>query len=127
MLYEVITGRDCDRLTQRNRRVTSTIAKSENLPQFIAHQPEYNLYDRKGYEDDLEKVCQDYELGVVTFFSLASGYLSGKYRNNDDLKQSKRGKGFIDRYMTARGAKILKALDEVAQQHSVSAASYNFV
>jgi len=99
------------------------IAKSENLPQFIAHQPEYNLYDRKGYEDDLEKVCQDYELGVVTFFSLASGYLSGKYRNNDDLKQSKRGKDFIDRYMTARGAKILKALDEVAQQHSVSAAT----
>ncbi len=98
-------------------------AKAENLPQFIAHQPEYNLYDRKGYEGELEQICQKYGLGVVTYFSLASGYLSGKYRSNVDLKKSKRGQAFIDKYMTPRGDKILKALDTVAEKHNVSVAS----
>ncbi len=98
-------------------------AKAENLPQFIAHQPEYNLYDRKSYEGDLEKVCQEYGLGVVTYFSLASGFLSGKYRSDDDLKKSKRGKPFIDKYMTERGERILQALDVVADKHRVPVAS----
>ncbi|MEC9261765.1 MAG: aldo/keto reductase [Pseudomonadota bacterium] len=85
-------------------------AKQHGLPQFIAHQPEYNLFDRKGYEDGLDEVCQQYGLGVVTYFSLASGFLTGKYRTAEDLAASQRGEDFIAKYMTDRGMKILDVL-----------------
>ncbi|WP_221794528.1 aldo/keto reductase [Oceanobacter mangrovi] len=99
-----------------------SFSKQNNLPAFIAHQPEYNLFDRAGYEDELESVCQQNELGVVTYFSLASGFLSGKYRNAEDLKQSRRGI-FLDKYMTERGLKILAALDQVSRAYNCPAAT----
>ncbi|MAK90965.1 MAG: alcohol dehydrogenase [Oleibacter sp.] len=96
--------------------------KDNNLPQFIAHQPEYNLFDREGYEGPLENICKEFDLGVVTYFSLASGFLSGKYRNADDLKKSRRA-DFLDKYMTPRGLNILTALDDVASRYKVPAAT----
>lgn len=98
-------------------------AKTQGLPPFIAHQPEYNLFDRQTYEKELEEVCQQNNLGVVTYFSLASGFLTGKYRTVEDLASSQRGKGFISKYMTDRGMKILDALASVADQQQVPMAS----
>ncbi len=98
------------------------VAREKNLPGFIAHQPEYNLFDRVGYEGELEAVCRENGLGVVTYFSLASGFLSGKYRSADDLRQSRRA-GLLGKYLTERGQRILAALDTVASGHQASMAS----
>jgi len=100
-----------------------TYARDNNLPEFVAHQPEYNLFDRAGYETEVEAVCKEMGLGVVTYFSLASGFLSGKYRTREDLEQSNRGAGFLEKYLTARGLQILRALDDIAHQHRTSAAA----
>ena len=99
------------------------IAKEHNLPAYIGHQPEYNLYDRAGYEAELEKVCIEFGLGVATYYSLASGFLTGKYRSQEDLGTAKRGKEAVSKYMTPRGEKILTALDEVAAAHEVPVAT----
>jgi aryl-alcohol dehydrogenase-like predicted oxidoreductase len=88
-------------------------AKAKGLPRFEVHQPEYNLYDRKGYEGPLRDLCIAEGLGVITYYSLASGFLSGKYRSKDDLRKSVRGKG-AGKYLDERGLRILKALDAVA-------------
>lgn len=98
------------------------VAKAENLPSYIAHQPEYNLFDRSDYESTLEPVCQQNELAVVTYFSLASGFLSGKYHSKADLENSAR-KDFLGKYMTPRGEKILAALAQVADAHQVPMAT----
>lgn len=99
------------------------IARANHLPRFIAHQPEYNLFDRSGYEGGLEQTCVNNELGVVTYFSLASGFLTGKYRTQEDLNSSKRGADHLQKYMTERGLRILSALDIVAKQHNVKPAA----
>jgi aryl-alcohol dehydrogenase-like predicted oxidoreductase len=85
------------------------------LPRFHTLQPLYNLYDRSGYETDLEAVCVGASLGVIPYFSLASGFLTGKYRSKDDLKKSKRG-ALIESKLDARGLRILAALDEVCAE-----------
>ena len=100
-----------------------SVARTHNLPQFIAHQPEYNIYDRSSYEGELEQVCNENNLGVLTYFSLANGYLSGKYRTLEDVKNSKRGEDFIKKYMTPRGERIISALTDIAEQHQVPIAS----
>jgi len=85
------------------------------LPRFQSLQPLYNLYDRSGYETDLEPVCIAHDLGVIPYFSLASGFLTGKYRSRDDLAQQARG-GFVASKLNPRGLKILAALDEVSAE-----------
>jgi aryl-alcohol dehydrogenase-like predicted oxidoreductase len=87
------------------------------LPRYQVLQPEYNLHDRSGFEGPLQDLCQSKGLGVVTYFSLASGFLSGKYRSAADFAQSVRGED-MDKYLTPRGFAILKALDTVAANHS---------
>ena len=84
-------------------------------------QPEYNLYDRAGYEKDLEPVCLKEGLGVITYYSLASGFLTGKYRSKADLTKSPRGED-IEKYLEARGLRILAALDEVAARYRATPA-----
>lgn len=102
---------------------TLNTSNAKELPSYTIHQPEYNLFDRAGYEDELEQVCVANGLGVITYFSLASGFLSGKYRNQDDLGKSKRGAGAIEKYMTDRGMTILSALDTVADKHNTNVAA----
>lgn len=87
----------------------------DGLPRYASLQPEYNLYDRAGYEAELEPLCREAGLGVITYFSLARGFLTGKYRSAKDLGQSPRGEG-IGKYLDDRGQRILAALDEVAAQ-----------
>lgn len=83
-------------------------------------QPEYNLYDRADYEKTLEPLALEHGLGVVNYYSLASGFLSGKYRSEADADKSKRGQDVVKKYVNERGLKILDALDKVANAHNVS-------
>ncbi len=99
-------------------RLTEALKTSaaKNLSSYMTLQPEYNLYDRQHFESGLEKVCTDSGLGVITYYSLASGFLSGKYRNDSDIGKSPRGEGIKKRYLNDRGLKILSALDNVASE-----------
>lgn len=92
------------------------VSKKLGYPGYQCLQPLYNLYDRADYETNLEPVCQKNGLGVIPYFSLASGFLTGKYRSENDFSKSKRGQG-IKKYLNERGFRILKALDEVAKKH----------
>ncbi|RFM26312.1 aldo/keto reductase [Deminuibacter soli] len=92
------------------------ISAANNLPRYETLQPLYNLYEREVFEKDLEAVCLKEQVGVVSFFSLASGFLTGKYRSEADLGKSARGGG-IKKYLNARGLGILEALDEVAADY----------
>jgi aryl-alcohol dehydrogenase-like predicted oxidoreductase len=93
------------------------VAKNKQLPRYQVLQPEYNLYDRASFDGPLRDLCIREGLGVVTYYSLASGFLSGKYRSKADLGKSKRGEG-VAKYLDDRGMAILKALDEVAAGRS---------
>lgn len=97
------------------------VARTHSLPRYDVLQPEYNLYDRASFEGPLAELCQAEEIGVITYFSLAKGFLSGKYRSQADLGQSPRGEG-IGGYLNPRGMRILAALDQVAERHSAKPA-----
>ncbi|GGH07304.1 aldo/keto reductase [Mucilaginibacter phyllosphaerae] len=105
-------------------RFREALAVSENngFARYETLQPEYNLYDREGYESQYESLCRENNIGVITYYSLASGFLSGKYRSEDDLDKSKRGGG-IKKYLNGRGYKILAALDKVAGEYHSTPAS----
>jgi aryl-alcohol dehydrogenase-like predicted oxidoreductase len=96
-------------------------SKSRDLPVYHSLQPEYNLYERAGYEAGLEGVALKYGLGVIPYFGLASGFLTGKYRSEADLAKSSRGGG-VKKYLTPRGFSILAGLDEIAKNRSVTPA-----
>ena len=98
------------------------VSKKNGFAVYQTLQPEYNLYDREGYEKDLEPLCRENNVGVITYYSLASGFLTGIYRSEDDLNKSKRGQG-VKKYLNDRGLGILKALDGVALNHNSSPAS----
>ncbi len=89
------------------------VAAATGLPRYEVLQPGYNLYDRAGLEGPLLDLCKAEGIGVITYFSLAKGFLSGKYRTAADLGQSPRGGG-VEGYLNARGFAILAALDAVA-------------
>jgi len=91
------------------------VSKQHGFPSYQSLQPNYNLYDRAEYETQLEAVCRDKGLGVIPYFSLASGFLTGKYRSEGDLTASPRGE-FVKKYLNERGFRILRALDEVARE-----------
>jgi aryl-alcohol dehydrogenase-like predicted oxidoreductase len=91
------------------------ISERNGFPAYHSLQPLYNLYDRGDYEETLEPLCREKGLGVITYFSLASGFLTGKYRSTRDLSKSIRG-GMVEKYLTERGKRILQALDQTAEQ-----------
>jgi aryl-alcohol dehydrogenase-like predicted oxidoreductase len=97
------------------------VARERHLPPYATLQPQYNLYDREGFEGALRDLCVQEGLGVITYFSLASGFLSGKYRSQGDFAKSPRGAGMA-KYLNARGERILKALDGVAVRQGATAA-----
>ncbi|NCD71988.1 aldo/keto reductase [Mucilaginibacter agri] len=98
------------------------VSKDNGFAAYQTLQPEYNLYDRQGYEKELEPVCLENSLGVITYYSLASGFLTGKYRSNEDFNKSKRGGG-MQKYLNDRGVKILNALDRVAKEYEATPAA----
>ncbi|GEO14226.1 aldo/keto reductase [Microvirga aerophila] len=99
----------------RLREALDTSAKM-GLPRYETLQPLYNLFDRSELEGDLEKVCLDNAISVISYSSLASGFLTGKYRSERDFGKSVRG-GRMGNYLNERGLRILAALDQVAIHH----------
>lgn len=93
------------------------ISRQHGYPSYQSLQPLYNLYDRADYETRLEPLCQEKGLGVISYFSLASGFLTGKYRSESDLSKSVRGQ-IVKKYLNNRGFRVLKALDQVTNQHN---------
>ena len=91
------------------------VSAQKNLPRYEVEQPEYNLYDRDRYEGPLRDLCIAEGLGVIPYYSLASGFLSGKYRSKADLGKSVRGER-VGNYLNERGMRILQALDTVAAE-----------
>jgi aryl-alcohol dehydrogenase-like predicted oxidoreductase len=85
------------------------------LPRYESLQPLYNLCDRAVFERELQPLCLKEEVGVINFYALAAGFLSGKYRKPEDAAQSARGANTVKKYLNERGLKILGALDEAAQ------------
>jgi aryl-alcohol dehydrogenase-like predicted oxidoreductase len=98
------------------------VSRRQGYPRYQSLQPLYNLYDRAEYEAKLEPPCRKEGLGVITYFSLASGFLTGKYRVKKDLARRARGDR-VKGYLNERGFRILRALDQVAEENkSVPAA-----
>jgi aryl-alcohol dehydrogenase-like predicted oxidoreductase len=95
--------------------------RDRGLPAYEVLQPDYNLYDRSEFETKLEPVCRNQGLGVISYFSLASGFLTGKYRSEKDLAGRARADR-VRRYLEPRGWKILAALDEVGRSRSATPA-----
>ena len=89
-------------------------SRKNNLPAYVSLQPHYNLVERPLYEEALEAVCQRHKLGVIPYYSLASGFLTGKYRSSADFGKSPRGRG-AGKYLEGKGPKVLAALDDVAK------------
>ena len=89
------------------------ISAQRRLPRYMTLQPLYNLYDRSAFEGPLADLCVREDIGVITYFSLAAGFLSGKYRSDADFEKSARGPGMA-KYLNPRGLRILEALDDVA-------------
>jgi len=99
-----------DRLAQAEK-----VSRERGYPSYQSLQPLYNLCERADYEKTLEPVCVEHGLGVIPYFSLAAGFLTGKYRSEADVGKSPRGQG-IKKYLNERGFRILDALDRVARQ-----------
>ena len=96
------------------------VAERTGLPRYESLQPLYNLYDRAVFEAELEPLCLARDVGVINFYALAAGFLTGKYRTEADAAKSARGATTTKKYLNARGLRILDALDSVAQRHGVS-------
>jgi aryl-alcohol dehydrogenase-like predicted oxidoreductase len=105
------------------QRLKESLLTSERngLPRYESLQPLYNLYDRETFEAELEPLCLEKNVGVINYYSLASGFLSGKYRSESDLGKSARGGG-VKKYLNERGLRILAALDEVAARQQATPA-----
>jgi aryl-alcohol dehydrogenase-like predicted oxidoreductase len=100
------------------KRLAESIRVSEKngFPRYQSLQPLYNLVERSSFEQELQAFCSGQHIGVIPYYSLASGFLTGKYRSENDLAQSQRGKG-IKKYLNERGYHVLDALDQVAAQY----------
>ncbi len=105
-------------LSAERIRESNDFARRNKLSPYISVQPLYNLYDREKFEKEYAKLVKDESLGVISYYSLASGFLTGKYRSEADLNKSPRGKG-VKSYLDERGFRILAAMDIVAKQQNV--------
>lgn len=99
-----------------------SVSTEKGLPSYETFQPHYNLYEREAFENGLEPVCLGHNLGVITYYSLESGFLTGKYRSKEDLGKSPRGGG-MEKYFNERGFRILEALDVVAKEYHTTPAA----
>lgn len=98
------------------------VAEKNNFPKYVALQPHYNLLEREIFETQYADLVKEYDLSVFTYWSLAAGFLTGKYRNEDDLNKSARGEG-VRKYLNDKGLKVLNALDQISAKYEVTQAS----
>ncbi|MBR2814477.1 MAG: aldo/keto reductase [Reyranella sp.] len=96
------------------------ISKEKGLPAYVSLQPHYNLVERALFEGPLEDECLKEGLGVIPYWSLASGFLTGKYRSESDLGKSVRGPRGVKKYLNDKGFAVLKAVDDAAKKHNAS-------
>ena len=107
--------------TATGLRAALDAARAKELPRYEVEQPEYNLCERGKFEGPLRDLCIAQGLGVIVYYSLASGFLSGKYRSKADLKGRARADG-VEKYLNDRGLRILGVLDAVARTHGAKPA-----
>jgi aryl-alcohol dehydrogenase-like predicted oxidoreductase len=112
----------CSNLDADQLKASLAAAKAHGLPRYEVLQPEYNLHDRAKFEGPLADLCLAEDIGVITYFSLAKGFLSGKYRSEADLGKSLRGERSVKPYLAPRGFRILQALDDMAAAKGVKPA-----
>ncbi len=98
------------------------MSKRHGLPRYESLQPEYNLVSRTGYEQELEPLVRRENIGVISYYALASGFLSGKYRSSADLAKSSARGGAVKRFLNPHGLQVLAALDAVAAAHGATPA-----
>jgi aryl-alcohol dehydrogenase-like predicted oxidoreductase len=106
------------------QRLAEALATSRHrvLPRYECLQPHYNLYDRSDFETNYRALCQAEQLGVITYYSLAAGFLTGKYRKASDADGARTRGNRVKGYLNARGFRILDALDRVATRHAATPA-----
>mgnify|MGYP003675707813 CR=1 FL=1 len=97
------------------------VCRSAGLPTYQTLQPLYNLMERASFEGELQSLCVNDDIAVLPYYSLASGFLSGKYRTARDAGKSPRGPGIVDKYLNERGLRVLAALDTLAAELGCSA------
>ncbi|MCD7936002.1 MAG: aldo/keto reductase [Tannerellaceae bacterium] len=102
-------------------RESIEFSKKNDLPPYVCLEPEYNLYDRENYEKEYESLIKEYGLGVISYYSLASGFLTGKYKSKADLEGKQRG-STVEGYFNDRGIRIITALEEVAKEQQATPA-----
>ncbi|MFV2016693.1 MAG: aldo/keto reductase, partial [Candidatus Heimdallarchaeota archaeon] len=98
------------------------IAKENNLVSYQTMQPYYSLARRLRYDNELREVCLNYNIGVIPYSPLAAGFLTGKYRQNQELSQSDRASGIKNRFFNERGWQILTTLEEICNEKGITAA-----
>jgi aryl-alcohol dehydrogenase-like predicted oxidoreductase len=98
------------------------VSREHGLPRYESLQPEYNLVARAGYERELEPLARREDIGVIPYYALASGFLTGKYRSAADLAKSSARGGAVKKYLGPKGLGVLAALDDVAAAHQATPA-----
>ena len=106
----------CSNFNAEQLKASFEAAEKAGLPRYDVLEPEYNLYDRSGFDGPLADLCNAQDIGVITYFSLASGFLTGKYKSKAEAEANKNRGGMVARYFDERGTQILAALDEVAAE-----------
>jgi aryl-alcohol dehydrogenase-like predicted oxidoreductase len=96
------------------------LTEEKGLPKYISLQPEYNLFDRAKFENLYQKLTLEKQIAVIPYYSLASGFLSGKYQSEEDFAKTIRGKGIKDKYWNDRGRRIIATQRELAEKYNVS-------
>jgi aryl-alcohol dehydrogenase-like predicted oxidoreductase len=110
--------------TPARLRESLETSRARGLASYSCLQPLYNLYDRAPFETEFAPICRKHGLGVINFYSLAAGFLSGKYRTEQDLSKSVRGLARVkESYFNDKGHRIIRALDEVAERVDAPVAS----
>ncbi|WP_375434497.1 aldo/keto reductase [uncultured Hymenobacter sp.] len=108
--------------TAERLRESITASAAHNFPRYESLQPLYNLYDRLEFEQQLLPLLQEHHIGVIPYYGLAAGFLTGKYRTKADLQKSARGGGVGQKYLNEKGLTILRALDAVAARQQATPA-----
>lgn len=109
-------------LSPERLRASFEAAEKNHLPKYVALQPHYNLLEREKFETEYADLVKEYDLSVFTYWSLAAGFLTGKYRTEEDLAKSTRGEG-VRKYLDKKGLEVLKALDQISEKHETTQAS----
>ncbi|CEJ69333.1 General stress protein 69 [Chryseobacterium oranimense G311] len=106
-------------LSPERLRESFEASEKYNLPKYVALQPHYNLMEREGFEKNYAPLVQEFDLSVFPYWSLAAGFLTGKYRTEEDLGKSQRGEG-VRKYLNPKGLQVLQALDQVSEKHQTT-------